>query len=63
MKLGYTVSKEKGGQWYCHQIGFPYVPVFGSFGDKKKALHVAAEMCGLPYKEYMQLRQKGGCKR
>jgi hypothetical protein len=48
MKLGYTVSKEKGGQWYCHQVGFPYVPVFGSFGDKKKALHVAAEMCGLP---------------
>lgn len=36
MKLGYTVSKEKGGQWYCHQVGFPYVPVFGSFGDKKK---------------------------
>lgn len=33
MKLGYTVSKEKGGQWYCHQVGFPYVPVFGSFGD------------------------------
>jgi hypothetical protein len=30
MKLGYTVSKEKGG---------------------------------LPYKEYMQLRQKGGCER
>lgn len=52
MKLGYTVSKEKGGQWYCHQVGFPYVPVFGSFGDKKKALHVAAEMCGLPYKEF-----------
>ena len=63
MKLGYTVSKEKGGQWYCHQVGFPYVPVFESFGDKKKALHVAAEMCGLPYKEYMQLRQKGGCER
>lgn len=37
MKLGYTVSKEKGGQWYCHQVGFPYVPVFGSFGDKKKS--------------------------
>lgn len=55
MKLGYTVSKEKGGQWYCHQVG--------SFGDKKKALHVVAEMCGLPYKEYMQLRQKGGCER
>lgn len=24
--------------------------------------HVAAKMCGLPYKEYMQLRQKGDVK-
>ena len=24
---------------------------------------VSAEMCGLPYKEYMKLRQKGGCER
>lgn len=63
MKLNYTVSKEKGGQWYCHMVGFPNVPVFGSFGSKKEALHFAADMCGLPYKEYMQLRQKGGCER
>ena len=60
MKLGYTVSKEKCGQWYCHQVGFPHIPCFGSFGDKKHALHFAADACGLPYKEYMKLRQKGG---
>lgn len=58
MKLTYTVSKEKGGQWYAHQVGFPYIPVMGSFGDKKKSLHVAADCMGLPYKEYMQLRRK-----
>lgn len=58
MKLPYTVSKEKGGMWYCHKEGFPNVPVVGSFSkNKKDALHVAADMCGLPYKEYMKLRK------
>lgn len=60
MKLTYTVSKEKGGKWYCHQVGYPGIPVFGSFGDKKKALHVAADSMGLSYKEYMALRRKEG---
>ena len=60
MKLSYTVSKEKGGQWYAHMVGFPGIPIFGSFGDKKHALHYAAASMGLPYKEYMQLRRKQG---
>lgn len=63
MKLTYTVSKEKGGQWYAHQVGFPNIPCMigerHTFGTKKYALHNAAIMQGLPYKEYMQLRRKG----
>lgn len=32
----YEVSKDpKSGLWYCHQKGFPYVPCFGSFCEKK----------------------------
>ena len=34
----YVVSHEpKSGDWYCHMRGYPYVPVFGSIGDKRKA--------------------------
>ena len=34
----YVVSKDdKSGAYYCHMRGYPYIPVFGSIGDKKKA--------------------------
>ena len=57
MKITYTVSKEKGGMYYAHAVGFPNVPLFGSFSKSKKAaLHTAADAMGLPYKEYMKLR-------
>ena len=36
MKKPYVVS-EKNGAYYCHKRGFPYIPVFGSIGDKHKA--------------------------
>lgn len=40
MELTYTVSKEKGGQWYAHKVGFPGIPCMISgcktFGDKKR---------------------------
>ena len=62
MKLAYTVSKEKGtSRWYAPAVGFPNIPciIDGSptFGTKKDALHNAANMQGLPYKEYMALRR------
>lgn len=64
MKLTYTVSKEKdSNRWYAHQVGFPNCPVMserGTFGTKKNALHIAADMEGLDYREYMKLRRKGG---
>lgn len=46
----YTVSKtydDNGKEcWYCHLEGFPYVPVFGSIGDKAKANKVCKMMNG-----------------
>lgn len=58
MELKYAVSKEKGGQYYVHPVGYPNVRLPGSHGDKKKALHFAADAHGIPYKEYVKLRKK-----
>lgn len=51
----YTVSKTKEGAYYCHAEGYPYIPVFGSIGDKKKA----QEVCRLMNRD---LPKKGGKK-
>lgn len=43
----YVVSeKTEGGNrfFYCHQRGYPYIPVFGSIGDKKRANKVCHMM-------------------
>ena len=63
MKLTYTISQDKDGTYYAHRVGFPNCPCMiderHTFGTKTEALHNAAIMMCLPYKEYMQLR-KGG---
>ena len=57
--LTYDIAKERGSsRYYAHHVDTPKVPVPGSFGDKKKALHVAADSMGLDYKDYMALRGK-----
>lgn len=57
--MKYTVSKERGSsKWYAHPVGQPYPHVLGSAGDKKKALHAAAEMEGVSYRKYMSMRRK-----
>jgi hypothetical protein len=58
MKRTYTVSKdEKSGLWYAHRVGFPWIPVFGSFNKSKRAAQrVAADCMALPLKEYLQLK-------
>ena len=42
--MKYTVSKtnDSNGKevWYCHMVGYSYIPVFGSIGSKKKALKI-----------------------
>ena len=63
MKLGYTVSKVQNEDlWYAHQVGYSYIPCMingrSTFGTKKYALQNAAFMQGLPYEEYMKLREK-----
>ena len=65
MKLTYTVSRDKeSGLWYAHMVGFPYIPCMidgrATFGNKINALHNAAMMMYLPYKDYMDLRRKQG---
>ncbi len=58
MKRTYTVSKdEKSGLWYAHKVGFPWIPVFGSFRKSKRAAQrVAADCMALLLKEYLQLK-------
>lgn len=57
----YDVSKQKGSSlWYAHLTETPKVPV-SRLADKKTALHDAAGLMGLSYKEYMDWRRKKGC--
>ena len=57
--LEYTVVKEKGSnRYYVCRVGEENIPLTSRFTAKKKALHKAAEMEGLDYKEYMSLRRK-----
>lgn len=57
----YTVSKDsKSGLWYAHMKEFHYVPVFGSFSEKKsEAMEYAKMYNGLPNKvEEIEQRRK-----
>lgn len=60
--LAYTVS-QKDGMWYAHMVGYNYIPVFGSFSEKRTdALRWAAASMGLSYRDYMKIRSKYGIK-
>ena len=61
MVLEYTVSKEKGSrQYYVCRVGEEKTPLTRRYTTKKKALHKAAEMQGLAYKQYMRIRRRDG---
>lgn len=61
MNNTYDVSKQKGSsRWYAHLTETPKVPA-SRLTDKKTALHYAAELMGMPYKDYMDWRRKKGC--
>lgn len=61
MVLEYTVSKEKGSsQYYVCRVGEEKTPLTSRYTTKKKALHKAAEMQGLEYKQYMRIRRRDG---
>lgn len=57
----YTVSKDsKNGMWYAHHKKFPYIPVSGSFSEKKsEAMEYAKMYNGLSHKvEEIEQRRK-----
>ena len=58
---GYTVSKDtKSGLWYAHMKDYTYIPVSGSFSEKKsEAMEYAKMYSGLPHKvEEIEQRRK-----
>lgn len=61
MVLEYTVAKEKGSsQYYVCRVGEEKTPLTRRYTTKKKALHKAAEMQGIDYKNYMRIRRRDG---
>lgn len=61
MVLEYTVSKEKGSsRYYVCRVGEEKTPLTRRYTTKKKALHKAAEMQGIEYKNYMRIRRRDG---
>ena len=57
----YAVSKDsKSGLWYVHMKGYAYVPVSGSFSEKKsEAMEYVKMYSGLPHKvEEIEQRRK-----
>lgn len=50
--VNYTVSQDKkSGLWYAHKKGYSYIPVAGSFSEKKsEAMEYAKMFNGLPHK-------------
>jgi len=53
----YEVAKVKGGKnYYCYEVG-EQLPIKGTFGDKKKVMHLAADLNGVSYKEYVKNRK------
>lgn len=51
-EMGYTVSQDKqSGMWYAHMKGFPYIPIIGSFCEKRsEAMEFAKMYAGLPHR-------------
>lgn len=33
----YRTAETPKDTYYCHMVGYPHIPVFGSIGDKQKA--------------------------
>lgn len=55
----YTISKIRGTKrYYVHRVGYPDIPIPNSEGNKRFALHFAADYMGLSYKEYMTLYRR-----
>ena len=51
--MEYTISKQKGGQYFAHPKAHPEQPIKGSFGEKKHAAKFAAKLMGISVKEFL----------
>lgn len=40
----YRTAETPKDTYYCHMVGYPHIPVFGSIGDKQKAMSVCKIM-------------------
>lgn len=57
--MNYTVSKDsKSGMWYAHAKGYPYLPVAGSFSEKKSEAMEYAKMYNLLPNKVEQIEQR-----
>lgn len=54
----YTISQDKGGAWYAHMVGYPWIPVFGSFGSRQKATQCAADNMALTLEQYRDYKRR-----
>ena len=54
----FTASKQKGGVWFVHPVGYPDYPEPDSYGDKKKVFHIAARMNRMTYKDFVKARRE-----
>ena len=55
----YRIKAERQQPLYVHEVGSKE-PIPGTLGTKKQALHRAAKMNGLDYKDYMRVRRRDG---
>lgn len=57
--LEYIVLKQKGSSQYCvFRTGEEKTPLTKPYPTKKKAMHKAAELEGIDYKQYMTIRRR-----
>ena len=55
----YTVSKDsKSGMWYAHHKKFPYIPVSGSFSERKSDAMEYAKMYNLQPNKVEEIEQR-----
>jgi hypothetical protein len=55
----YIIENLKRSRYYVHEVGNKE-PIPGTLGTKKQALHRAAKMNDLDYKDYMRVRRRDG---
>lgn len=55
----YTVSKDiRSGKWYAHHKNYPYIPVFGSFSDRKSDAMEYAKMYNNLHHKVEEIEQR-----